>query len=79
MRVIGEIPHNSCKITLFQWNGKYIIKIEQGFLEQSYKIDETELLDESDLNRIMNEDFMQSVLHRFHEMYLDLSKSLQKI
>ena len=79
MRVIGEIPHPSCKVTLFQWNGKYIIKLEQGFLEQTYKIEESDLMDENDLNRVLSKDFMQSALRRFHEMYLDLSKSLEEI
>ncbi|ELR68231.1 hypothetical protein C900_00646 [Fulvivirga imtechensis AK7] len=79
MRVIGEIPHPTCKVTLFQWNGKYIVKIEQGHLEQSYKIDETDIIDEGDINKILNDGFMRSVLRRFHEMHTDLVQSLERI
>jgi hypothetical protein len=40
MRVIAEIPHPSCKISVFYMNQKYIIKIEQGNVEIGYKISE---------------------------------------
>lgn len=43
MRVIAELPHPDCKITLFHMNQKYIIKFEQGTLEQSYKLSELDL------------------------------------
>ncbi|UII32502.1 hypothetical protein LVD17_01445 [Fulvivirga ulvae] len=79
MRVIGEIPHASCKITIFHWNGKYIVKIEQGLLEQSFKIDETELADPEEIKKILNEGFMQSVLRRFRDMHIDLMNSLETI
>lgn len=79
MRVIGEIPHSSCKITIFQWNGKYIIKIEQGLLEQSYKIDETEFPEVDDVKKLLNDDFMQAALKRFRDMHVDLMNSLETI
>ncbi|MBL6448672.1 hypothetical protein JMN32_20335 [Fulvivirga sp. 29W222] len=79
MRVIGEIPHTSCKITIFHWNGKYIVKIEQGLLEQSFKIDETEIIDPEDIKKVLSEDFMQSALKRFHDMHIDLTNSLESI
>jgi hypothetical protein len=40
MRVIAEIPHPSCKVSVFYMNQKYIIKIEQGNVEIGYKISE---------------------------------------
>lgn len=79
MRVIGEITHPSCKITIFQWNGKYIIKIEQGLLEQSYKIDETEFTEADDIKKLLNNDFIQATLKRFRDMHVDLMNSLETI
>ncbi|GAA0893175.1 hypothetical protein GCM10009122_28540 [Fulvivirga kasyanovii] len=79
MRVIGEIPHASCKITIFHWNGKYIVKLEQGLLEQSYKIDETEIIDPDEIKNVLNEEFMQSVLKRFRDMHVDLMNSLETL
>lgn len=36
MKVIGHIPHSVYKITIFYFNNRHTIKIEDGLLEQSY-------------------------------------------
>ena len=79
MRVIGEIAHPLCKITIFQWNSKYLIKLEQGLLEQTYKIDETEVTGDDDIQKIMNEDFIETALARFRDMHLDLVRAMEKL
>ena len=40
MRILAEIPHPDCKISVFYMNQKYIVKFEKGNFEQSYKISE---------------------------------------
>ena len=40
MRIIAELPHPEFKISILNMNQKFIVKIEQGTLEQSYKIPE---------------------------------------
>ena len=45
MRVIAELPHPEFKISIFSMNQKFIVKIERGILEQSYKIPEMDLTD----------------------------------
>ncbi len=77
MRVIGEVPHNQYKITLFHWNGKFIIKIESGLMEQSFKVEEWEL-PESDLPALLDEDFMSGVSARFRSMYTDFQAAIQR-
>ena len=37
MRIIGFVDHRAYKISIFSWSEKYIIKIEAGYFEQSYK------------------------------------------
>ena len=49
MRVVVEIPHKECKITVFAWNNRYLIKLEQGLLEQTFKVNEYDLSGESEL------------------------------
>jgi hypothetical protein len=78
MRVIGEVPNNLYKITLFQWNGKYIIKIESGLLEQSYKVEEWDV-QEKQLPLLLSDEFMQSVSERFKMMHRDFQQSLDKV
>ena len=68
MRVVGEIPHNVCKITLFSWNNRYLIKLEYGLLEQTYKVNQFDIAQEADLFKIVNESFIQEAINRFGEM-----------
>ncbi len=71
MRVIGEIPNNECKITLFQWNEKYLIKFELGLYEQTYKIDEYEVEDAEAVKKLITDAFLKKVMNRFDAMHSD--------
>lgn len=75
MRIIGEIPHPDCRITLFAWNNRYIIKLEKGYLEQTFKIDQFDLSSEKDLNTVVNEGFIQEAMVRFESMHESLRNS----
>jgi len=79
MRIIGEIPHSLCKITLFHWNNRYLIKIEKGYLEQTFKVDQFELTAEKELVQLANEAFIQEALSRFDDMDQSLAKSLKAL
>ncbi|WKZ58476.1 MAG: hypothetical protein QY309_11415 [Cyclobacteriaceae bacterium] len=79
MRIIGEIPHPSCKITLFSWNNRYLIKLEQGLLEQTYKIDQFELSGEQELHQILSEEFLTKATNLFSEMEAALRKAQQAL
>lgn len=78
MRIIGDIPHDIYKITLFEWNSKYIIKIESGPYEQSYKVDQMEF-DADDLRSLLDTAFMKGVTRRFHEMHQDLMEAQERL
>lgn len=79
MRIIGEIPHPQCKITLFHWNNRYLIKLEKGYLEQTFKVDQFELTQEDDLNKMVNEIFIQEALVRFKSMEESLMRCLKEL
>jgi hypothetical protein len=76
MRVIGEIPHPDCKITLFSWNDRYLIKLEQGLFEQTFKVNQYDLPAENVLYRLVNEQFITEALSRFQSMEHSLMQSL---
>ena len=78
MRVVKEMHRSQCKITIFQWNGKYLIKLEKGLIEQTFKIPELDLTGEDELEAILNEEFMQKVDERFTEMMQSLQKAMQQ-
>ncbi|MBL0744944.1 hypothetical protein [Chryseolinea lacunae] len=78
MRVVGEIPHSQCKITVFAWNNRYLIKLEQGLLEQTFKVNQYDVIDEAELYRIVDEPFVEAALKRFDEMSESLRQAMQR-
>ena len=79
MRVVLEIPHRDCKITVFAWNNRYLIKLEQGLLEQTFKVNEYDLSGESELPKIIDEPFIQEAIRRFADMNASLQQALQRL
>lgn len=69
MRVVAELPHPECKITIFSMNSKYIVKFEQGAIEQTYKLAEMDVLNGVDgVFEIIDETFIKSVIENFKTM-----------
>ncbi len=69
MRVLAELPHPDCKITIFGMNQKFIIKFEQGTLEQSYKLAEADVVGGvNGVFEMLDEQFIQQVIGLFAEM-----------
>jgi len=79
MRVVTEIPHPSVKITVFSWNGKYLIKLERGPLEQTYKVSEMDIFEEADVAKLIDETFITSALQRFTEMGKSLQEAQERL
>jgi hypothetical protein len=74
MRIIAELPHPECKITILSMNQKYIIKLEKGVFEQIYKISELDVPDGVDgVFKILNDDFIKKVSLRFNDMKFDFN------
>ena len=79
MRIIAEIPYSTCKVSIFYMNQKYLIKIEQGMFEQTYKISELDyvITGVEDIKKIVNEEFMKSVLEIFLSMNAVYAQALK--
>ena len=75
MRIVKDIPHPRFKITVFSWNSKYIIKIEDAHLEQVYKIDEAQVSSLAEFENILSTPFLLKVLKRFSEMSEDFREA----
>jgi len=78
MRVVGEIQHPACKITIFAWNNRYLIKLEQGLLEQTFKVNEYDVTSEAELYRIVDEAFLEEAMQRFADMSESLRQAMQR-
>lgn len=79
MRVVAEIPHPDCRITIFHWNNRYLIKLESGPFEQTFKISELDVTSEGDVYKILNEDFIDQAMARFADMSQSLDEATHEI
>jgi hypothetical protein len=68
MRQVGEIAHPECKITIFSWNNRYLVKFERGYLEQTFKIDQFDVAGDEALKKIVDPEFIKSTLEHFEVM-----------
>lgn len=79
MRVIAELPHPDCKITIFSMNGKFIIKLEKGTFEQIYKISELDVPEGVDgIFQLIDAEFIKSASERFNNMRLDFTEAYKR-
>lgn len=76
MRYIKDIINPDFKISIYQWNNKYIVKIETGMLEQTYKIDEYNVASVDEIESSLDESFLASVRKRFDDMGTDFNDTL---
>jgi len=76
MRIIAELPHPDFKISILNMNQKFIIKIEKGALEQTYKIPEMDLTDAvNSVFELLDDDFLKTVANRFEDMKKDFKET----
>uniref|UniRef100_UPI0040486E4A hypothetical protein n=1 Tax=Algoriphagus sp. TaxID=1872435 RepID=UPI0040486E4A len=76
MRVVREETRGEIRVSIFSWNSKYIFKYELGPMEQTFKVSEVEILEESELDSFLEGDFMEEVKRRFEEMGESLLKKI---
>jgi hypothetical protein len=69
MRTIAELPYPAFKLTLFGMNQKFILKFEQGPLEQVYKVSEMDVTGGVDgVFQLVDDVFIKAVETQFECM-----------
>lgn len=80
MRVVAEFSQPDLKITIFSWNGKFLLKFERGMYEQTYKVSEMDLTGDDEIKKlVLDEEFLKNVRQRFQEMNSSLNMALNRI
>jgi hypothetical protein len=77
MRIVHEFVREEIRISVFSWNNKYILKFEYGPMEQTFKINETDVLEEKDLDGFFGGEFFEKVKLRFGDMGSSLLSQLE--
>jgi hypothetical protein len=77
MRVVKEVTLGEIRVSVFSWNSKYIFKYELGPMEQTFKVSETDILEESELDGFLEGEFLEEVRQRFIEMGESLLRKIR--
>lgn len=78
MRVVGEIPHPELKITLFHWNNRYLVKLEAGLFEQTFKVNESDVISDEELKKTIDAEFLEQALLTFNQMAASFYAALDR-
>lgn len=78
MRVIGQIPHPTLRITVMQMNDKFIIRMEAGPMEQLFKFDQSRYPGLETIEALADEAFIKTAIDRFNEMYLAMKATMER-
>jgi hypothetical protein len=77
MHFIKEIPHENMRISLFEWNSKYILKFETPQLEQSYKFSVLDFSGQKEIEELaISSSFQTFVITTFQQMYAEMGKQI---
>lgn len=77
MHFIKEIPHPNMRISLFEWNSKYILKFETPQLEQSYKFSVLDVGGQKEIEELATSSSFQTfVITTFQQMYAEMAKQI---
>ncbi len=80
MRVLAELPHPDCKITIFSMNQKFIIKFEKGIYEQTYKLSELDITEGvNGVFKLIDNEFIAAITERFAQMRTDFNKAYTRL
>ncbi len=79
MRIVGAIEHPVYKITIFEMNSRYSIKIENGENEQTYKFREGQLANVQAVKNFVDDQVMSQVDQVFQKMDQLKSKRLSEL
>jgi hypothetical protein len=79
VRTIAEIPHHTFKISIFSYNSKYIVKIELSQYEQSFKINEADVIGLEEVKKMITDEFLENCMGRFLTMREDWTQSFSNL
>ncbi len=77
MRLVKEIQHERYRITVHNYNAKYLVKIELGQFEQIFKISETDVYSLDEIDKMLTPELLSNTLVRFVQMREDWEKAFQ--
>lgn len=79
MRIVGNIEHPYCKITIFKSEGRFLVKFESGLYEQIYKFRMGDAIHTvEDIRHMIDSELIQYIIKHFNQMHLAASKAMAR-
>ena len=79
MRIVGNIEHPHCKITIFKTESRFLVKFESGLYEQAYRFRIGDTINSvEDVRYFVDPDFVRQVIKHFNSMHLEASKAMAR-
>ena len=72
MRIVRDFYREDLKISIFDFDLKYVIKFDFRGLEQTFKVDKLEFKDIKELENKLDKKFLKVIRNRFESMSDDL-------
>ena len=68
MRVISEWTYKTLRVQVMQMTGRYVLKLEDTLLEQTFKFRDGQITDLDHLRNILTDQFYDECISRFGNM-----------
>lgn len=79
MRVIKTLRYPSITVSIFIMNDKYLVKLEAGPMEQTFKMPVSDIAGVEAIEKLLDPEFMQKALARFNDMYRDFLQAQERL
>lgn len=70
MRIVDEWTEGNLRVTVFNMNSRFSIKIEKGLIEQTYKFRDNQFQNIADLKAALTDSFYRDCNNQFISMDL---------
>jgi len=78
MRIIDTIAHPHLRISVFEINDKYLVKVEGGPMEQVFKWDKSRVPSLEMVKQLTDEIFLTEAYQRFNNMFESMQNTLDR-
>lgn len=78
MRIIDTIAHPHLRISVFEINDKYLVKVEGGPMEQVFKWDKSRVPSLEMVKQLTDEIFLTEAYQRFNSMFESMQNTLNR-
>ncbi|KAB1064462.1 hypothetical protein [Salibacter halophilus] len=79
MRIIKTIPNENFTVTIFDMNEKYVVKLEGGSIEQSYKVSKDGFSGVEELEEMLDDEFYDNAIKEHIALHDNLKKSYGRL